>query len=120
MPSRNLLRGFLALWMVSGVALLAASVETVRSAVGDARSSPHLALLAGIEAASAALFLIPRAMRVGAAGLLATLLVAFIFHAAMGQFRWDLLVFGVAVLFVDIHGPLTREQLGAAAGLSTA
>jgi hypothetical protein len=47
---------------------------------------------------------------VPASGLMITIGVAFAVHAALGQLRADLLVYGAAVLFVVVHGPLTREQ----------
>jgi hypothetical protein len=80
MPQRNLMRGFLFLWLVTGVVLLIGSLETVRSAVGSSHhANPHLALLGSVEALAAALFLVPRRMRVGAIGLLLTIFFAVIF-----------------------------------------
>ena len=115
MPPRRLLRGFLALWLITALVVLAGSVATVYTGVVTAhRADPHLALLGGTEAIAAVLFLVPRTMRMGAGGLLATLAVAVSVHAALGQFRGDLIVFGAAVAFVAMHGPLTREQLRAA------
>jgi hypothetical protein len=111
MPPRSLLRGFIALWLLTGVALIAGSVATVRVAIGsNDHANPHVALLAGVEAIAALLFVIPQSMRLGAAGLLATIAIAFVVHAALGQFRADLLVYGAAVTFVAIHGSLTRAQ----------
>jgi hypothetical protein len=75
----------------------------------------HLVLLGGFEAVAALLFLFPRTLRLGAGGLLLSCGVAFVAHAAMGQWRGDLLVYMAAVLFVAIHGgayraaPLTAE-----------
>jgi len=110
MPSRGLLRAFLSLWVVTGVALLTGSAETVRQALGG-RPNPHLALLAAVEAAAALLFLVPRTTRVGAVGLVTTIGVAFAVHVALGQFRGDLLVYAAAAAFVGVHRPLSREQL---------
>ena len=111
MPARSLLRSFLALWFVTGIALLIASVMTVMGALaGAAHTNPHLVLLGGIEALGALLFLVPRTMRLGAIMLLATIGVALLVHSALGQFRADLLVYGVAVVFVMVHGSLTAPQ----------
>jgi hypothetical protein len=121
MPPRRLMRAFLALWIVTGAVLLIASVETLRGAWEGARhANPHIVLLGGVEAVAAALFLIPRAMRLGATGLLATIAVAFLVHTALGEFRGDLLLYGAAVAFVAIHGTLTPDQFRAAVGRTTA
>lgn len=115
MPPLRLLRGFLALWLITGLVVLALSVGTVYSALGAARHpAPHLAVLGSIEAIGALLFLVPRTVRWGAGGLLATLAAALALHALLGQFRGDLLVYGAVVAFVAVHGPLTREQFHAA------
>jgi uncharacterized membrane protein YphA (DoxX/SURF4 family) len=110
MPPQRLIRAFLFLWLATGIALLYGSVETVRSAFGASHVNPHLVVLGSVEAAAAAIFLIPRWMQVGAIGLLLTIFVAFAVHSALGEFRGDLLLYGAAVLFILIHGPLTREQ----------
>jgi hypothetical protein len=110
-----LLRSFLALWMVTGLVLLVASAVTVLEAwSGSPHANPHLALLGGIEAVAALLFVIPRTSRIGAVGLLATIGLAFVVHTGLGQFRGDLVVYGVAILFVMVHGPLTDSQWRAA------
>lgn len=115
MPSRTLLRGFLALWITTALVLLIASVQTVRAAwPGLGHANPHLILLGTIEALAAVLFVIPRAMRWGAGVLLATIALAFTVHGILGQFRGDLLVYAVAVCFVLVHGPLTTAQWRAA------
>jgi uncharacterized membrane protein HdeD (DUF308 family) len=113
MPPRNLLRAFLALWVVTGVALLVGSIETVRQTL-DAHPNPHLVLLGAVEAIAALLFLVPRTTRIGATALVATIAIAFLVHAVLGQFRGDLLVYAAAAAFVGVHRPLTRAQLRAA------
>ena len=118
MPPRKLLCAFLGLWAVTGLALLVGSVATVREAVAG-RPNPHLAVLGGVEAAAAVLFLVPRTMRAGALGLGAALGVAFGLHAALGQLRSDLLVYGAAVAFVAVHRPLRPDQLRVALGRAT-
>lgn len=115
MPSRSLLRGFLALWLTTAIVLLVSSVQTVRASwPGLHHANPHVILLGGVEALAAVVFSIPQVMRWGAGALLATIGVAFAVHGAFGQFRGDLLVYAVAVLFVAIHGPLTGTQWRAA------
>ena len=114
MPPQRILRSFLFLWAATGVALLYGSVETVRSAFAAVHLNPHLVVLGSLEALAALLFLIPRAMRFGAIGLLVTIGIALGVHASLHQFRGDLLLYGSAVLFVLVHGPLTREQIRAA------
>ena len=115
MPPRKLLRAFLALWIVTGVALFVGGVETAGAALGSARhANPHVALLGVMEAVAATIFLVPRAMRVGGVGLVGTILVALIVHTMLGEFRGDLLLYAATVVFVTVHGPLTRQQLLAA------
>jgi uncharacterized membrane protein YphA (DoxX/SURF4 family) len=117
MPPQRLLRSFLFLWLVTGLVLLYSSVETARSAFHPGVNlNPHLVVLGSVEALAAILFVIPRSMRLGAFGLLATIVVAFSVHATLHEFRADLLLYGAVVSFVLIHGPLTREQLRAAIG----
>jgi hypothetical protein len=111
MPSRSLLRSFLALWMVTGLVLLIASAATVREALAGARhANPHLVLLGCVEASAALLFLLPRTFRLGGGGLLVVIGIAFVIHAALGEFRGDLLLYDVVVLFTLVHGPLTGAQ----------
>ena len=111
MPPRRLLRSFLALWWVLGCALLALSVRTVANAFERGRVvDPHMALVGGVEAAAAILFLVPKTLRVGAAGLLLAIAIAWLAHAHSQLVRWDLAIDAAAVLFVAVHGPLTGEQ----------
>jgi hypothetical protein len=116
MPPRRLVLAFLGLWVTLGVVLLVASVETLRGALNGAMVGPshvHLALLAGIEAVAALLFLLPRTMRMGGIGLLATFAVAFLAHVLAGEFRWMLLLYAAATTFVLVHGPVSwRTALG--------
>ena len=115
MPSRSLLRGFLALWITTALVLLIASVQTVRAAwPGLGHTNPHLISLGTLEALAAVLLLVPRAMRWGAGVLLVTIGLAFAVHGILGQFRGDLLVYAVVVCFVFVHGPLTAAQWRAA------
>jgi hypothetical protein len=112
MPPQSLMRSFLFLWLVTGVILLVGSLETVSSAFrSSAHANPHLVVLGSAEAMAAALFLVPRSMRLGAIGLLGTISTAFAVHTALHEFRGDLLLYAATVSFILIHGPLTREQL---------
>ena len=78
MPPRGLLRAFLVQWWITGMLLFVWSAQTTQRSLqaGDSHN-PHVALLGFVEAVSAALFLVPTTMRVGAAGLLSTFAVAF-------------------------------------------
>lgn len=106
-PPRNLVRAFLALYVILGLVILVESVETVLRARGGAFHGPdrlHAPILGGLEAAAAAAFLVPRAMHVGAAVLLAIFALAFGLHALQGSPNLVLLVYGAGVLFVRVHG----------------
>lgn len=100
MPPARLVRAFLALWWTTGVAVLYLSALTLRLALQ--RGDHHVVLLAGVEAVSALLFLLPWTMRPGAAGLLLTFAVAMAVHGP----RADLLVYTAIVVFVAVHGPV--------------
>ena len=111
MPPLRLLRSFLALWWVLGCALFVLSVRTVASAFEPGHgANPHMVLIGGIEAAAAILFLVPKTLRVGAAGLLFAIAIAWLLHAHSQIIRWDLAIDAAAVLFVAVHGPLTGDQ----------
>ena len=72
----------------------------------------HLVALGGVEAISALLFLLPRTLRLGAAGLVLCCGVALVVHLSMGQWRGDLVLYIVAVLFVAAHGAAYRAAPG--------
>lgn len=106
MPSRNLLRAFMLLWWTAGLLLLVGSLQTVRG--GLETSHAPVVWLAAVEAVSALLFLFASTLRVGAAGLLLSLGVAFLAH--LHQFRWDFIFYAATVYFVAVHGPLSKPQ----------
>ncbi len=107
MPSIATVRAFALLWWSLGALLLILSLNTVLHwASGSTPDSHHVFVLAGVEAISAALFLIPRTQRAGAIGLVVTLLAAFALHTVQAEYRWDLVVYAVAVAFVALHGPI--------------
>ena len=68
----------------------------------------HLVALGAFEAVSALLFLLPRTLRLGAAGLALSCAIALVVHLSMGQWRGDLLLYIVALVFVAAHGPAYR------------
>jgi hypothetical protein len=116
MPPRRLVFAFLALWLTLGLVLLVASVRTFMAASGGSLHAPgsiHLALLAGVEAMAAALFLLPPTMRLGGSLLLVTFAVALLAHAHAGEFRMDLLLYAAGTAFVMVHGPVPRSALRA-------
>lgn len=107
MPPRPLVRAFLALYVTLGVIVMVQSVQTVMAAIGGRfhpQDRTHAILLGSLESVAALLFLIPRTMRLGAAGLLLVFVVAFLRHAVGGEPPLALVVYGVAVLFVRVHG----------------
>jgi hypothetical protein len=97
--------------LVLGGGLLIGSVQTLLEALPTGGPAHlHLALLAGVEALGAALFLLPRTLRVGAALLLLTIVVAFLAHGVQGHWRWDLAIFAAGTWFVAVHGPGWGER----------
>ena len=114
MPTPSLVRSFVLLWWTLGVALLIGSIQTVIGALAAGHhANPHVALLGAAEAVAALFFLVPKTRRLGAAGLLLVLSVAFLVHALGHTFRWDFLVYAASALFVAVHGPLSGAQWGA-------
>jgi hypothetical protein len=107
-PAFVLLHVALALLLGIGGALTAVHATGAHAA--------HLIVLGSFEALAAVLFLFPGTLRMGAAGLLLSCGVAFVAHAAMSQWRADLLVYMAAVLFVALHGAAyegaKREMVG--------
>lgn len=115
MPPRSLFWSFLALWIVTGLVLFVGGAESVLQTPGvSPPGTPRFVLLGRFQAAAALLFLIPRTLRIGAAGLFGAITVVFVVHTGLGHFRGDLLLYGVAVLFVLIHGAPTHAQWRAA------
>lgn len=106
MPNETLRRSFIALHLTLGFALLYASVRTGLHALAPAAgpADAHVGLLACVEALGAALFLVPRTVRLGGAVLLFTLGLATVVHAVGGQVRVDLLVYAAGTWFVMVHG----------------
>jgi uncharacterized membrane protein YphA (DoxX/SURF4 family) len=90
-----------------GIIVCLESVQTVIAALQGGFSPsnrPHALLLGALETAAAILFLIPRTMRWGAAGLLTIFVLAFGLHLAGGHPNFALLIYAAAVLFIRVHG----------------
>jgi hypothetical protein len=113
MPDTKLVRAFFALWWALGVVMFLSGVQSAWSAFGPLSSGldAHALLLGSVEAVAAVLFLVPGVMRVGGYGLLATLGIAFLVHAARGHFSGPLLVYAAGVIFVIVHGPVPARLL---------
>ena len=91
---------FTIFYVVLGVGLLAGSVGTLMHAIHQGHWHLHVGLVAGIEAAGALLFLIPRTMRIGGGLLLLTLVGAVALHALQHEWRFDLLIYAAGVWLV--------------------
>jgi len=95
-------RMFVVFHLVLGIVILYFAGTT---ALRDGSGNMHVRLLAGVEAVGAVLFLLPQTVRTGAWILLLTIVVAFAFHASLGEWRGDLLVYAAGVALVAAHGP---------------
>jgi hypothetical protein len=107
---RRLRPAFVLLHITLGLMLGIGGATTAWSATGP--HAAHLAVLGSFEAVAAILFLLPWTLRLGSVGLLVSCGTAFVAHAAMSQWRGDLLVYMVGVLFVALHGPAYRAAPG--------
>ena len=115
MPSANLVRAFVVQWWTTGALLFLWSIQTLLKSISSGAShNPHVAILAAIEGVAALLFVLPRTLRIGATGLLLTFAAAFIVHLLMGEFRGDLIFYGVVVCFTAVHGPVSIPGLRSA------
>ena len=104
MPPVGLVRAFVVQWWTAGLVLFYLSVRTAYQGLQVTSHDPHLVLVGGLEAIAALLFLVPRTMKIGATGLLLIFALVFLVHAALLQFRGDLLVYAAVVCFVAVHG----------------
>ena len=114
MPPRRLEIAFVVFWFTLGLVVFDGSIRTFVDAAERQVRGPahvHVALLAGVEAVAAALFLFPWTLTLGAIGLLATFGVAFVAHGLAGQLRLDLLFYAAGTFFVLIHGPVSWRML---------
>ena len=107
MPTRALVRAFIALYVTVGLVVLIQSIQTVLAASRGAMPSEdrqHALILGSLEIGAAILFLLPRTMRIGAVGLLGIFALAFALHAVRGDVSLTLLTYAAAVFFVRTHG----------------
>jgi hypothetical protein len=104
---------FVLLHLTLGILLGVGGATTAWAAYrAAAPHAAHLVELGGLEAVSALLFLLPRTLRLGAAGLVLCCAVALVVHLSMGQWRGDLVLYIVAVVFVATHGAAYRAAPG--------
>ena len=107
MNDHALRRSFIAFHVTLGTVVLIESLITVLHASGlgaTQRSSLGLAWFAGAEALAALLFLWPSTLRIGAWSLLVIFIAAMAFHVLHGEWPLTLLVYGVGVVLVMVHG----------------
>ena len=76
---------------------------------------PQLVCYGAVELISAALFIWPRTIRLGACGLVCAFLVAAVVHVVAGEFPSEHLASAVAVAFVTIHSARSPSPYGRAA-----
>ena len=105
MNNLSLRRTSVAFHITLGAVVFIESVRTTLAAVQEHISNPlgsHLAILAGIEALAALLFLVPRTLKAGSIMLLVIFAFAVAVHGI--QHELGLLVYAAGVLFVSVHG----------------
>ncbi len=94
-------RAFLLFHLMLGLVVFVESALTVYRVLSVHLNNPlgaHLALLAGIEAIAALLFIIPRTVKVGSWLLLAVFVFALIVHGIQNELA--LLVYAAGVILV--------------------
>jgi hypothetical protein len=106
MPSDNVRSAFRVFHLILGIVVFVQSVQAGVAAAGLLAVPPnrHVAVLAGVEAVAALLFLLRRTTRVGGLLLVGTFALAFVGHALGGEFAGALLVYGAGTAFVIVHG----------------
>jgi|SRR5689334_24410549 len=105
--SSSLLRwSFIAFHLILGLGLLTYSIETLIHALApeNMHSHAHYAVIAGVEAIGAVLFLLPRVSRVGAIVLVVVVGLAFVAHGLQGQLRPDLAIYTAGAWLVYAMG----------------
>jgi len=101
-------RAFQLLHLVLGVGLLGTAIETLVRALHD--GGAPLAAVAAITIVAAALFLVPRTVRLGGSVLLVVVLAVLVERLLRGQPRLDLMVFAAGIWFVMVHGAAWGRQ----------
>jgi len=109
MVAPDVRRSFIIFHLVLGLGLLIGSAETLLHALGHAvghsdHAYNHLAVVAGLEAMGAVLFLLPGTLRAGGIILLITILGAWAVHSLRGELRFDLLIYAAGTWLVMVHG----------------
>ncbi len=106
MAGTSLRRAFLAFHLTLGIVVFILGVTTLHHALrgADGTRSHHLAILAGVEAISAILFLIPGTLRIGGVGLLLTFAAAIVVHTLRGEFPGPVLIYAAGTVLVMVHG----------------
>lgn len=102
MTAVNVRREFRLFHAILGIGLLILSLQAMRHALGEHEGGGrlHLALVSGLQAAGAALFLLPRTVRWGGAILLLILLVGFTEALTRGELELQRLIYAAGVWFV--------------------
>lgn len=102
MTAVNVRREFRLFHAILGIGLLILGLQALRHALGEHAGGGglHLALVSGLEAAGAALFLMPRTVRWGGAILLLILLVGFAEALTRGELELQRLIYAAGVWFV--------------------
>ncbi len=95
-------RAFQVLHLLLGAGLMATGVETLVHALRD--GGTPLAVVAAVTVVAAALFLVPRTVRLGGAVLLLVVLATLVERVLRGQWRLDLMVFAAGIWLVAAHG----------------
>jgi len=106
----GLARAFRVFHVTLALVVLWLSVATVRGGLAAFRTDPHPAVIGGIEAVAALLFLVPRTLVAGAWLLLAVFAVALALHGLRHELASPLLVYAAGVWLV------MRHQIAARAG----
>ena len=81
---------------------MATGIDTLVRALLD--GGAPLAVVASITVVAAALFLVPRTVRLGGMVLLLVVLAVLVERVLKGQWRLDLMVFAAGIWFVVVHG----------------
>jgi hypothetical protein len=95
---------FIGFHITLGLVVLVVSVLTLAHALEVGRPHVHLGVVAGLETAGAALFLVPRTLRIGGGLLLLVFLSAVVLDAARGEFPGALLVYAAGTILVMAQG----------------
>jgi hypothetical protein len=115
MAGSSLRKAFLAFHLTLGIVVFILGVMTLHHSLRAAGGlqSHHLAILAGVEAISAILFLIPGTLRIGGLGLLLTFAAAIVVHALQGEFPGPILIYAAGTVLVMVHGSAWGTKTGA-------